>query len=104
MDQVDELLREFWSHPGFFVFEIDERLVPPPLLFIQKAGPFRDVRRRVVLAPQPEVPKLRGDDARSFEFRRFGETKGRFMAPKQLKHFVVEPRLMAKFECRAEVI
>ena len=55
------LLGKFWADAAFFVFEIDEDVLPVGFLLAHKLGPAFDIDPLIIFTSKPEIAVIGGD-------------------------------------------
>src|SRR6266852_5272197 len=98
LEQLHHLSCQLWANSCFFVFEIDETLIPA-LLCASKVSPMFDVDLIVIFAPQPQISVICSRDFRRSEIFGVGDAERDVPRPEQSEDFVVEPRFMTELEC-----
>src|SRR4029077_9343163 len=100
-EQLHHLLGKFWADAAFFVFEIDEDVLPVGfLLLAYKLGPAFDIDPLIVFTTKPEIAVIGGDLFWRCEIVGVGNAKRDVPGLEQRENFVVEPGFMSKLERR----
>src|SRR5258708_7898627 len=87
--------------PRAFVFMLEKDEGVFPLLVLYALHPFNEIVFIVSGAPQAQIsPARRADDFSEWFLVSIGNHQRAIVRPQQIKSFIVEPALVAKFELR----
>src|SRR3954467_7197335 len=87
-------------HRALLMLEINNRLGPLPFLRGDPTRPIPDLRLRVILPPQPEIPEIRRDHPRRRQRFVLRDAECRVRPAQSLEDRFVKPRVMAELERR----
>src|SRR5438874_6470857 len=97
LQQIFHLLCEPWPNACFFVFEINENIIPA-LLCANKVSPIFDVDLIVIFTSQPQIPVICSQHFRRGEIFGVRNAKGGLSRLQCFINLVIKPGFVTELE------